>query len=100
MKHTKGKWEVTAINGRSIWTKSDPMTSQQICIVQNTDNDEQLSNAKLISKAPEMYEALKEELDFLTMLLNSCTIVGKDYLRINDRAGYLATLIKEIDTGR
>jgi hypothetical protein len=64
MKHTKGKWQADLISD-SVKTEDGEL----ICIVAYLNKkrvEERKANAKLISKAPEMYEAL--------MMAMSCII--------------------------
>ena len=70
MKYTKGKWKIQNNgqgNGGSnidIHIGKGPFDNQWIAEAKGShvgpiDDEERLNNAKLISKAPEMYEALK-----------------------------------------
>ncbi len=68
MKYTKGKWEIPkseSLKGNiSIIQNGDWIKGCWIATVQGPNvgpaEDEVIGNAKLISKAPEMYEALKK----------------------------------------
>ena len=58
MKHTKGKWEVSRKSEVQV-DPSRPLRTETICQIFGND-DEAKANDRLISKAPEMLEALKE----------------------------------------
>lgn len=65
MKHTKGKWKLHS--GEALKVKDSE--ENNICLMSFTTNffrrdpEEVFANAELISKAPEMYEALKTHVD-------------------------------------
>ena len=59
MKYTKGKWRVQGYPRLTIQSEQG-----EICLI-NPNIDEDKDNAKLISKAPEMYEALKNGAEVL-----------------------------------
>ena len=112
MKYTKGKWEVVqdtlypvqieVISNAKYDGNQDAMIGEkQICMVtseydeQRYSTDEQEANAKLISKAPEMYEALKElyEESVITSGLTVARIVTTPDLIIK-----LESLLNEIES--
>jgi hypothetical protein len=68
MKHTKGKWtakknslyfDITSVNEETRMTASIHLWKNNDSLDDLHHTDENAANAKLISKAPEMYEALK-----------------------------------------
>ena len=66
MKHTKGKW---LIKSQEVGYSIEPeIENDTYCIadVFGYAEDEARDNAKLISKAPEMYEALKNVYEFMS----------------------------------
>jgi hypothetical protein len=63
-KHTPGKWEVYGSEtSNAVWVKS---ANGRICTMKPCEND--LSNARLIAAAPEMYEALKGLFEHCAMI--------------------------------
>ena len=100
MRHTKGKWYLQKFtdhytniircdNGKgqeTLWIASTPQNS----------GSEARENAKLISKAPEMYEALKDVLIILNAMLKiiSWKSVRK---KILNRVKKIESLLKEIE---
>lgn len=83
MKYTKGKWSVKKLNiGIQIVAPSDVSRSSKMTwpiakIIEVGNYDEAESNAKLISKAPEMYEVLIEEKENLNNDLDN--MISSDY---------------------
>jgi len=74
MKYTKGKWELNPKNKQMVIIKDKKgflQTPQhpEFIIVQTSlytspEHDECLANAQLISAAPDMYEAIKEYMEW------------------------------------
>ena len=60
MKHTPGPWE-TSSNGID-WDVCEENGGNMIADLKDCENDE--ANARLIAKAPEMYEFIKAWIDF------------------------------------
>ncbi len=85
MKHTKGKW-VMSYGAIALLIHSDQKPIAQIN--DKMDGDEMEANAILISKAPEMYEALKT-------LFNKCQSLpfGIDGIILNK----VESILKEIE---
>ena len=97
MKHTKGKWEVKTEYGEpsSIETKKEVICEFSAGLLEYPlDLDEIKANAKLISKAPEMYEALKECYSFI--LSDGRTMYSKKQKYAFEEK--IEQLIKEIES--
>lgn len=81
-KFTKGKWKVSRPNNSNNEVKSE---YGNICLVANNYGSEEMeANAKLISAAPEMFEALRvlmENYDSKGHLLNFDVNVARQALR-------------------
>lgn len=105
MKYTKGKWQKIYSHNVCIGVaiKTDINYYQMICnsILPDTDGDYAVqkpnieADMTLISKAPEMHEALKDELLFLKELYPYQSITMKNDISI--RIGRIKSLLKGID---
>ena len=104
MKHTKGKWEQLRDTNSSDFTvplNSIHCQGRYICTILVTRSiyptalAEAQANAKLISKSPEMYEALKDELLFLDEIFAFQSPTIKNDISI--RKSRINQLLKEID---
>ena len=98
MKHTEGKWFI-----EKGWNKAEMHIvandkTIEICrtIEANIPIEEGEANAKLISKAPEMYEALKWTYDKLAKV--STSYPSRDTIESQSKMASIRSLLKEIES--
>jgi hypothetical protein len=102
MKHTKGKWEVTNLTGKYFEVSAHTETIKRnsgypVAKITTHVNEQAKANAKLISKAPEMYEALKSTYSHLLKEYNKYefqdqTTIARAQLKL------IKSLLKEIES--
>lgn len=92
MKYTKGKWSVTGSGNSNFKLCIIAEDGGSICHITNWQ--EAKANAKLISKAPEMYEALKlvyKDLTYKVKYQDGLTLQESEYNAI------IGSLLKELE---
>ena len=97
MKYTKGKWHVENENSNKFFPSvhCNGFRSPLICNTSKTRSENQ-ANAKLISKAPEMYKELKILYPFLKDHLNNFEGITRESLKL--KLERIEELLKEIES--